>query len=138
MPSTTYTADFETWWAAFPRGRRTKKRKAADDYRKALQRTDAETLLRRATEYAASPTGQGPYVVMPSTWLNGDCWLDADEAWNRGDDREETGRIRVDGSTAAIAAKTIKVDIAEGATDRVPHHGSEDDGPGAHDSQIPF
>lgn len=138
MPSTTYTADFETWWAAFPRGRRTKKRKAADDYRKALQRTDAETLLRRATEYAASPTGQGRYVVMPSTWLNGDCWEDSNEAWNRGDDREETGRIRGDGATAAIAAKTIKVDIAKGAAGQGPTSDGEDHGPGAGDSTIPF
>ena len=72
---------FEQFWEVFPRGRRKSKGKAEEAFAKASALVDAETLIRRAGEYASSNEGQGDFVKMPSTWLNQRCWEDDEQAW---------------------------------------------------------
>lgn len=76
-----YSTDFETFWAKYPRGRRKSKGKAWLAWIVALKKASAEEIIERASEYAKSDEGNGPYVKMPSTWLNQDCWNDDPEAW---------------------------------------------------------
>jgi hypothetical protein len=40
-----------------------------------------EVLVASAAEYARSPRGQGDFVKMPATWLNGRCWEDDRKSW---------------------------------------------------------
>lgn len=74
-------ASFDRFWNAFPKRRRTGKGKAREAWKKALKKSDAETLISAAAEYAASDVGQGEFAKMPSSWLNGECWTDEREAW---------------------------------------------------------
>jgi hypothetical protein len=66
---------FETWWTEYPR--KVDKRRAESAYCKALERTDAETLLSALSRYPFSPDPK--FIPHPSTWLNNDRWLSADE-----------------------------------------------------------
>lgn len=75
--------DFERFWEAFPRGRRTGKGTALKAWGKAVKKTDPEIIIQSAKEYADSPVGRGDYVKMPATWLNGECWNDDRSAWQR-------------------------------------------------------
>lgn len=74
---------FERFWEVFPSGRKGSRGKALPAFKSALEKTDAETLIESASEYAASPAGKSEFVQMPATWLNGECWLDDREAWQR-------------------------------------------------------
>jgi hypothetical protein len=79
-----YSADFEQFWQTFPSRRKTKKRKAFADFKKATKRVDLTTLIAAVEEYARSNKGRGEYCQMPSTWLNGDCWEDDRASWDEG------------------------------------------------------
>jgi hypothetical protein len=70
------TADaFAQFWAVYPR--KVGKLDAEKAFDKALERTDAETLLAGARCYAGDRAGQDPkYTKHPTTWLNKDCWAD--------------------------------------------------------------
>lgn len=72
---------FERFWFEFPSGRRKSKKRAREAFEKALEKTTADELIEAAKEYAMSDVGRGPYVQMPSTWLNQECWTDDREAW---------------------------------------------------------
>lgn len=76
-----YSPEFERFWSVYPPYRRTAKGAAWKVWQVALRLIDADTLIRRATEYAASPRGQSDYAKMPATWLNGRCWEDSGPAW---------------------------------------------------------
>lgn len=76
-----YDFQFEEFWDAFPKFRRTKKQEAYRKWKIALKRTDADTLTKRAAEYAKSPKGQSEFAVMPSVWLNAGMWEDEPESW---------------------------------------------------------
>jgi hypothetical protein len=79
-----YSADFEQFWQTFPSRRKTKKRKAFADFKKATKRVDLPILLAAVEEYARSNKGRGEFCQMPSTWLNGDCWEDDRASWDEG------------------------------------------------------
>jgi len=79
-----YSADFEQFWQTFPSRRKTKKRKAFADFKKAIKRVDFLTLMAAVEEYAKSNKGRGEFCQMPSTWLNGDCWEDDRASWDEG------------------------------------------------------
>lgn len=49
-------------------------------------------LAAAAEEYAASPEGNGQFVKMPSTWLNGECWDDERVAWKSNQQSGSNGR----------------------------------------------
>ena len=79
-----YSEEFEQFWKAFPSRRKTKKRKAFTDFKKAIKRVDVATLMTAVAEYARSNKGRGEFCQMPSSWLNGDCWEDDRASWNEG------------------------------------------------------
>lgn len=76
-----YDLNFEKFWSAFPKVRRTKKQEAYRKWKLALKRVDAETLTKRAGEYAKSPKGLSEFAVMPSVWLNSGMWEDDPASW---------------------------------------------------------
>lgn len=76
-----YDTDFETFWDAFPPGRKSKKMNAYKAWTKAIKSVDALVIIDAAAEYAASDVGQGEYVSGPEPWLNGGCWDDDRTAW---------------------------------------------------------
>lgn len=66
---------FDRWWQNYPR--KIGKGQARTAFKKALRKTDFETLLLKAEQYAQERTGQDPaYTAHPATWLNGERWLD--------------------------------------------------------------
>ncbi len=68
-------ADFETFWTEYPR--KVGKGAARKAYQKALELTDAETLLWGARAYKAATEKEDPrFVKHPATWLNQECWED--------------------------------------------------------------
>lgn len=81
--------DFTIFWSEFPRGRKKSKGSAMESWAKAISLAPPAVLIQRAKDYAASKEGRGPYVKMPSTWLNQRCWEDDDAAWNRSDETEQ-------------------------------------------------
>ena len=56
--------------------------KAFASWQKAIAFEDPQVIIQAAAEYAASDVGNGPYVQMPSTWLNQGCWDDDRAAWS--------------------------------------------------------
>lgn len=72
---------FESFWKVFPSGRKKSKGKAREAFEKAIAIESIAEIVRSAKEYAESEEGRGPYVKMPSSWLNGECWSDDREAW---------------------------------------------------------
>lgn len=74
-------SDFESFWAAYPKGRKKDKAVARAAFAKAIGKTEASVIIAAAAEYAASEVGTGKWVRMPSTWLNGEGWADDRAAW---------------------------------------------------------
>lgn len=74
-------SQFDNFWNCYPKGRKVGKGKARDAWKKAIKKTSPEVIISAAVEYASSETGQGEFVKMPATWLNGECWEDDREAW---------------------------------------------------------
>lgn len=81
---------FEAWWAAYPR--KTAKGAAIKAYRKALDRTDVETLLRAVKGHAFSDDPK--FIPHPATWLNQQRWDDEQPA---GETRTREQRLRDQG-----------------------------------------
>ena len=72
-----YPAEFEEWWATYPR--KVGKGKAAKDWRRAMKRTDNQTLIdasRRLSAFHAAEGTDPRFIPHPSTWLNRDGWED--------------------------------------------------------------
>ena len=67
--------EFEYWYAAFPK--HVGKGQARRSYRAARRKTSAEILLAGAKRAATTFTDPR-FTPHPSTWLNGERWLDAD------------------------------------------------------------
>lgn len=69
--------EFELWWAECPR--KVGKGQARKAFRGALKKTDLATLIAGIQRYAAQVASDGTearFIVHPSTWLNGERWLD--------------------------------------------------------------
>lgn len=67
------TDDFEMFSIAYPRN--DDQAKARQAFAKALKRTSFEAILAGAERYRDDPNRDETYTKMPTTWLNGDCWL---------------------------------------------------------------
>jgi hypothetical protein len=78
-----YSEDFETFWNAFPRQRRSKKGEAYRRWKTAVRSVPATVLISAVEEYAQSEVGRSEFAVMPAVWLNGRMWEDDREAWVR-------------------------------------------------------
>lgn len=73
----TYPAEFEEWWATYPR--KVGKGKAVKDWQRAMKRTDNHTLINASRRLAAFHEAEGTdprFIPHPSTWLNRDGWDD--------------------------------------------------------------
>lgn len=77
--------DFELFWKEFPSGRKKSKGTAREAFAKAAAKCEPAKIIQAATDYAASEVGRGPYVKMPTSWLNQECWNDDREAWRNRD-----------------------------------------------------
>lgn len=77
---------FEAFWLAFPRGRKTKKGDARRVFAAIVSgkhrdlKAGPAVLIAGAERYARAMGDHHPYVMMPSTWLHGGCWEDEDIA----------------------------------------------------------
>jgi len=65
---------FEQFWNLYPR--RDGKKKAQESFEKALNKTDAETILKGVTAYIAFLKTTTQQTAMAFTWLNGERWND--------------------------------------------------------------
>jgi uncharacterized protein YdaU (DUF1376 family) len=89
-----HTQDFERFYTAYPlhKGRG----QAIRAFKKAIQKTDVETLIRGAKAYAADPSRKPEFTKHPATWLNAESWADDGDLLkpNRWDTRawERAGR----------------------------------------------
>ena len=87
-----YSADFLTFWDAFPPKRRTDKRKAFAEWQRAVVRADVDVIIAAAKDYARSDVGQSDYVKGPVPWLSHDCWEDDRSAWQRAGETHQASR----------------------------------------------
>ena len=67
--------DFDAWYREYPK--KVGRGQAVKAFRAAVKKADAETLIDAAKEYALTVQGKEKrFIKNPSTWLNGECWLD--------------------------------------------------------------
>lgn len=67
---------FDAWWTHYPR--KVSKGQARTAYKTAAKKTGHEVLLAAVEEFAQRMQGSEPkFIPHPSTWLNGERWLDA-------------------------------------------------------------
>ena len=75
LPSEGYTAEFEAWWAAYPR--KDSKGSASKAFKAAKGRASVSALMLGAAAYAKRRAGEDPqFTKQAATWLNSDCWND--------------------------------------------------------------
>jgi len=65
---------FEDFWDAYPR--KVAKGDARKAYAKALEKTDEQTLIKKARAYANQPDRKDEFTKYPASWLNAESWLD--------------------------------------------------------------
>lgn len=73
-PSLLKSADFEAFWAVYPR--RTARAAAAKAWAKAIAQAPAEEILAGARRYSEDPNREAQFTAYPATWLNGGRWED--------------------------------------------------------------
>jgi hypothetical protein len=76
-------ADFEIWYAAYPR--HVARGAAEKAYRAARKKADAETLLAGIEVYRRTKPDYADWKH-PATWLSGKCWLDESTSASNGQD----------------------------------------------------
>ena len=70
---------FREFWQAVPKGRKVKVGYAERCFRAACRRASPEALVKGMWRYAERCRRDGTeprYILHPSSWLNGRCWLD--------------------------------------------------------------
>jgi hypothetical protein len=68
------SADFGTFWAAYPRHE--KRAEAVKAWEKAVKRADPVDIVGGAVRYAGDPNRDPAFTAHASSWLNGDRWTD--------------------------------------------------------------
>ena len=75
IKSISFDAEFEEFWAAYPKRPNNPRKKAMAAYRKARKNVSQKQLLTAVGLYAAYMAGENPkFVAMASTWLNEERW----------------------------------------------------------------
>ena len=77
-----YDCDFDDFWSVYPR--KIAKNTARRAYDSAMKKATADEVLSAVQIFSAnSRSTEKQYIPHPSTWLNGERWLDdvADETW---------------------------------------------------------
>jgi len=68
-------AEFDRWYSAYPR--KIDKGHARTAFKAARKKTDLETLVNAAEQFALHSRGTDPkFLAYPATWLNGERWED--------------------------------------------------------------
>ena len=70
-----YTNEFEQFWEIYPW--RVGKGSAMKAWAKAIKKATPEIIYEGAERYAKDPNRDPAFTAHPSTWLNGDRWLDS-------------------------------------------------------------
>lgn len=73
--------DFDEFWHRYPR--KIAKGAAKRAWVIACKKVPSDVIIAAVEEFAQSHAGKGDYVKHPATWLNGECWSDDREVWNR-------------------------------------------------------
>lgn len=90
----TDTSDFEAVWALSRRG---SKKKALDQYRRAITKTDHGTIL-TARKSHVDAASQPQYIKHLERWLRDECWADVETVSHTtpiGDGRPQPMRLRI-------------------------------------------
>jgi len=77
-PKNPYPAEFERFWAAYPK--KEQKRDALKAWQAAIKRASNDELVESAGRYGADPNLESRYTKLPAGWLRGDMWLDGPSA----------------------------------------------------------
>lgn len=72
--SATQGADFDAFWATYPR--RSDKGHARTAWAKAVRKADPETITAGAARFRDDPNREEKYTPLAATWLNGERWED--------------------------------------------------------------
>ena len=103
--------DFDAFWDVVPR--KIGKGQARTAYRRAIKKTDPQTILSAMRTYAAERRGKDQqFTAHPATWLNGERWED--------EPQQETRNGRRDGEAAAMAQRVAERFSAKNGMDRGP------------------
>ena len=92
---------FEEWWTFVPR--KVGKGQARTAFSRALKKTSFETLKVKISRYSAEVRDMDPrYIRHPTTWLNGEGWLDEPVPSSRGNanvgrNKNDSGAKRTQG-----------------------------------------
>lgn len=79
LAETVLDAEFETWYAAYPR--RKGRGAALLAFKRARRKASMERLMAGARKAARLATGRDPtFIPYPATWLNQERWDDEDDA----------------------------------------------------------
>jgi hypothetical protein len=88
--SVPYSDQFEQFWNAYPSSGRTGKLATFKAYRKSLETTTHEQLLKGVERYSGCKKVAEGFVRNSSTWLNQGCWEDAADQVARSESRIAT------------------------------------------------
>ncbi|AVO21672.1 replication initiation protein [Mycobacterium phage MooMoo] len=98
IPETRYSAEFEQWWANYPR--KVGKGAAFKAFQAARKRASLDELISGAHRYANDPNREDQFTKYPEGWLRRDGWLDEPLPARNG----VNGRNPVAASDVAFAA----------------------------------
>jgi len=118
-PSVLNAADFEDFWAVYPR--KTAKTSALTAWKKATKKTAAADIIAGARRYAEDPNREAKFTAYPATWLNGGRWEDEALPAGASGPRDRQGEIlrrEMEAARAADAAESNRM-LAAGV---VPAH----------------
>ncbi|UVK62583.1 helix-turn-helix DNA binding domain protein [Arthrobacter phage TaylorSipht] len=101
-PSLLNSADFEAFWAVYPR--RVARAAALKAWAKAVKETPAEEIVAGARRYAEDPNREAQFTAYPATWLNGGRWSDEAMPAKSSGPRDRQGEILAREMAAARAA----------------------------------
>ena len=87
-------AFFDEWYEHYPK--KAGRGQAVKAFRTAIKKTDLETMIAATLVYATSVEGKEKrFIKNPSTWLNGECWLDDLDVPDSFDDVGGDGELRL-------------------------------------------
>jgi len=103
------TTSFELFWNTYPI--KVGKATAMRSWIKALKRGTAEVIIEGAERYAKDPNRDPSFTAHPSTWLNGDRWLDSPLPQKR----VQAGFREVNTSPTVVPPRFTSDDAPEGS-----------------------
>ena len=102
------STSFEIFWNTYPI--KVGKATAMRSWQKALKRGTAEIIIEGAERYAKDPNRDPSFTAHPSTWLNGDRWLDSPLPQRRA----QTGFREVNITPTVVPPRFTADDVSQG------------------------